>query len=167
MLGVAKPEIYQTHVQGIESSNSWDNFSCPRTKFMLAPAILTQEYADLFAFGAKKRASFARSVRRSGSLASSETSSAFAGDGGRSPAGDDIVVRALEAGEGHREFAQRATDAVGRADDGDDEEGDTGGGAVVRRGFERRGRAGSDGDVTETDLILMTQKRKRRAANIG
>ena len=50
MLGVPKPEIYQ------DQSNSWDNFSCPKTKFMLAPAILTQEYADLFAFGAKKRA---------------------------------------------------------------------------------------------------------------
>ena len=36
-------------------------------------------------FGAKKRASFARSVRRSGSPASSETSSAFAGDGDGRP----------------------------------------------------------------------------------
>ena len=50
MLGVPKPEIYE------DQSDSWDNFSCPKTKFMLAPAILTQEYADLFAFGAKKKA---------------------------------------------------------------------------------------------------------------
>ena len=56
MLGVPKPEMYQAHVQGTESSDSWDNFSCSRTEFMLAPAILTQKSADLFAFGAKKKA---------------------------------------------------------------------------------------------------------------